>query len=108
MRRITSLALTILFLQLATGCRRPSSVTSEIDRWENEGWEFHEAVGTRLEGAVYLSHEMSNTPRSFSAISTTDHGELRSKNYNMLKGGMLVVIMGREGQGCFSLVFTKY
>ena len=93
---------------LSGGCKKSDSVASEINKWEALGWEFEEAVGTRLEDAVYLSHEASTTPRSFTAISTTDHGALMTKNYDMLKGGMLVVTMGRESQGCFSLVFTRF
>ena len=84
------------------------SVELEIKKWETLGWEFHETVGARLDDAIYLSHESSMALREFTAISTTDHGTLMTKNYNMLKGGMLVVTMGRESQGCFSLVFTRF
>ncbi|MCX6740856.1 MAG: hypothetical protein NTY61_00435, partial [Candidatus Parcubacteria bacterium] len=77
-------------------------------KWESLGWVYHEAVGTRMEGAVYLSHESSMTPRSFMAFSTSTGGPTEFKEYKIIKGGMLVVTMGREKQGCFSLVFTRF
>ena len=102
------IALTVFYSFLPGGCKKADSVASEISKWESLGWEFHEVVGTRLEDAVYLSHESGTTPRSFTAISTTDHGTLMSKDYKTVTGGMLVVTMGREAQGCFSLVFTRF
>jgi hypothetical protein len=108
MTKFPTIALIAFCSFLSGGCRKADSVASEINKWEALGWEFHETVGTRLENAVYLSHESSTTPRSFTAISTTDHGALLVKDYKMVKGGMLVVTMGREAQGCFSLVFTRF
>jgi hypothetical protein len=108
MRRFFTIALIVFGSLMAGGCRKTDSVESEIKKWEALGWEFEETVGARLEDAVYLSHEASTTPKSFTAISTTDHGALMSKDYKMVKGGMLVVMMGRESQGCFSLVFTRF
>jgi hypothetical protein len=108
MKKFSTISLLVIYSFLSGGCKKTNSVASEIKKWEALGWEFHETVGTRLEDAVYLSHESSITPRQFAAISTTDHGALMVKNYNMLKGGMLVVTMGRESQGCFSLVFTRF
>ena len=89
-------------------CKKTDSVSSEIKKWESLGWVYHEVVGTRMEGAVYLSHESSMTPRSFMAFSTSTGGPTEFKEYNIIKGGMLVVTMGREKQGCFSLVFTRF
>ena len=87
---------------------KADSVNSEIKKWEALGWTYHESVGTRMEGAVYLSHESSMTPRAFMAFSTSTGGPTEFKEYNVIKGGMLVVTMGREKQGCFSLVFTRF
>ena len=108
MKKLSTIALLVISSFLSEGCKKADSVESEIKKWEALGWEFDETVGTRLEDAIYLSHESSISSREFTAISTTDHGALTFKNYNMLKGGMLVVMMGRESQGCFSLVFTRF
>lgn len=108
MRRFYTITIIVFGFLLTEGCRKTDTVASEIKKWEALGWEFDETVGTRLEDAVYLSHESSTTPRTFTAISTTDHGALMVKSYTMVKGGMLLVTMGREGQGCFSLVFTRF
>jgi hypothetical protein len=101
-------SLTITSLMLISGCEKKIRDSStEIEKWESLGWKYHEAVGDKTIGGVYLSAEMIDNPGSIVAFSTTNMGRLESKDYKAIKGRILVVHMGREGKGCYSLIFIK-
>lgn len=90
-----------------TGCRKVESSTGEIEKWENLGWKYNEVVGDSRSNAIHLSREIVSYPGSITAFSTTNKGRLETKEYKPVTGEIMVVHMGHEGGGCYSLVFIK-
>lgn len=90
-----------------TGCRRIESSAGEIEKWENLGWKYNEVVGDPKSSGVYLSREIIRYPGSITAFSTTNKGQLETKEYKPVTGEIMVVHMGHEKKGCYSLVFIK-
>jgi hypothetical protein len=90
-----------------TGCRRVSSSNREIEKWEKLGWKYNEVVGDAKSNAMYLSREIVSYPGLITAFSTTNEGRLETKEYKPVTGEIMVVHMGHEKEGCYSLVFIK-
>jgi hypothetical protein len=99
--------LSISLAVVVAGCRRAGSAEGEIEKWENLGWKYNEVVGDLKSNGLYLSHEIVHNPGSITAFSTTNKGQLETKEYKPITGEIMIVHMGREGKGCYSLVFIK-
>ena len=104
---IARLLSALLCACLVQGCGPKEDVASEIKRWESEGWHFVETVGTNRDDAVYVAHLSSDTASSIKATSHTNDGNKDSKIYPQDSRLYLVVRMGHEAHGSFSLVFSK-
>lgn len=98
---------TIAFAVLLTGCYTNHGVTQEIEKWENLGWEFVETIGASRPDAVYMSHVTSSSASSVKASSHTNEQGHYSKTYQQKSQQFLIVSMGHEAHGNFSLVFSK-
>lgn len=93
---------------LLTSCSSDEdNVAQEISKWERVGWRYEETVGTSRPDAVYTSHMASDTAKSITAFSNTNDGKRDSKKYLQDSRLYLVVSMGHEAHGMFSLVFSK-
>ncbi|MFC7339446.1 hypothetical protein ACFQY0_19795 [Haloferula chungangensis] len=92
---------------LSSGCKESSNIDNEISKWESSGWKFEEAVGSQIPDAIYISHISSPTASKVTAFSHINSEGPLKKSFAQDDRNFLLVTMGHEAHGNFSLVFSK-
>lgn len=107
MSRVIPAMIVCLLVTLATGCGPKDEVSQEIKKRLRDGWTYEETVGTSRPDAVYIAQITSPTSSKVTAFSCTNDGNRESRIYDQDARQYLIVTMGHEAHGNFSLVFSK-